>query len=209
MSLLHLFLLTLVYIIDSPCAFLSWCFALLLLALSFLWERQLCLLFVFSLSLCLRFRMASESLPFLFFVLLPAQPERTTNVLHSFPMPWDSDGERAAPLSFLVLPHHSLLTTEMVLTTLESILPPALSKQDMVSCLCRENSLVWGVPCLLGPPPALCSPGAALRCHSIQPSRAALYILAVDVPTPYKRWPQGFQHLLPLHQGDKKDSQED
>lgn len=83
------------------------------------------------------------------FPLLCAPPHRArriTRVPCSFPMPCDSDRERAAPLSLLVLPHNSLLTAEIVLTTLESILPSALSKQEVVSCWCKGDSLDGSTP---------------------------------------------------------------
>lgn len=78
------------------------------------------------------------------FLILSAPPyraRRITRVPCSFPTPCDSDRERTASLSLLVLPHNSLLTAEIVLTSLESILPSALSKQEVVSCLCKGDSL--------------------------------------------------------------------
>ena len=80
------------------------------------------------------------------------------------------------------MPQHSLVTMEMVQTTLSaSYLQHALGRKWSCAPV-RENSP--GVnPCLPETPPATFSPVAALRSHSLQPSRAALYILDVGALT--------------------------
>lgn len=74
-------------------------------------------------SLCPRFRMASERLPLLFSVLLPLEPGEQKS--YFFPTPWDSDGESAAPIFFLLTPPRAL-------AVLESILRLRRSEQEAV-----------------------------------------------------------------------------
>lgn len=97
---------------------------------------------------------------FLILCAPPYRARRITRVPCSFPMPCDSDRERTASLSLLVLPHNSLLTAEIVLTSLESILPSALSKQEVVSCLyVRETP--WTDPHLSGTTRMLLTSGSS------------------------------------------------
>lgn len=103
---------------------------------------------------------------FLILCAPPYRARRITRVPCSFPTPCDSDRERTASLSLLVLPHNSLLTAEIVLTSLESILLSAHSgspwgRRHLIPAWTCTRTPGQG---LLSPPPSALPPTCLLSC---------------------------------------------